>query len=341
MPQPDATKPAATKPAAVKPAVAGSAQPAAAPATTPRPPTNGSAPKPAPVATTPQTADVSAAEPGDASTHEKPSFWSRIAEGLGIEKKTEEAPVAAADSTPVTTPVATATAPTAPAKAGPAPTTTPSPKAFPVTGKPAPGPAVPAGAPANPGPQFRQAQTGPQNRTPANAPVQPVPAPGQVRQPAPGVRGGATAVVPAVGAGAATESLAAGATPRPVTRRTRKARLRLSRLDPWSVMKTSFLFSIAAGIMLVVAVYGIWLVLSASGLFGSLNDIVGTLTSNPGDTTPFRIEDYVNTQRVMGVAALVACIDVLIFTALATLGSFLYNLAATMLGGLEITLAED
>jgi hypothetical protein len=130
--------------------------------------------------------------------------------------------------------------------------------------------------------------------------------------------------------------------PKPGTaRRTRKARLRLSRLDPWSVMKTSFLFSIAAGIMLVVAVLAVWTVLSTSGLFESINTIVQSVVSTPGDTTPFRIEEYVDRQRVLGVAALIACIDVVIFTALATLGSFLYNLAATMLGGLEITLAED
>jgi hypothetical protein len=126
-----------------------------------------------------------------------------------------------------------------------------------------------------------------------------------------------------------------------VARRTRKARLRLSRFDPWSVMKTSFLFSIAAGIMLVAAVYSIWTVLSTSQLFESLNDIVRSVVSTPGDTTPFRIQEYINTQKVMGVTALIACVDVVIFTALATLGSFLYNLAATMLGGLEITLAED
>ncbi len=48
-------------------------------------------------------------------------------------------------------------------------------------------------------------------------------------------------------------------------RRTRKARLRLSRIDPWSVMKTAFLFSIAAGIVLVVAVYVIWTVIGSSG----------------------------------------------------------------------------
>ena len=121
----------------------------------------------------------------------------------------------------------------------------------------------------------------------------------------------------------------------------RRARLRLTRVDPWSVMKTSFLFSIAAGIMLVAAVYSIWTVLSTSQLFDSINDIVRSVVSTPGDTTPFRIQEYINTQKVMGVTALIACVDVVIFTALATLGSFLYNLAATMLGGLEITLAED
>jgi Transmembrane domain of unknown function (DUF3566) len=124
-------------------------------------------------------------------------------------------------------------------------------------------------------------------------------------------------------------------------RRTRKARLRLSRLDPWSVMKTSFLFSIAAGVMLVVAVYVVWTVIGSSGLFDSVNEMVKSVVSTPGDTTPFLVQDYINTQKVMGVAALLACVDVVIFTALATLGSFLYNLAATMLGGLEITLAED
>ena len=150
----------------------------------------------------------------------------------------------------------------------------------------------------------------------------------------------ATAAVAAAKSGA--EMLSTNAKPKPgMARRTRKARLRLSRLDPWSVMKTSFMFSIAAGIMLVVAVYTVWTVLDSSGLFDSINDIVKSVVSTPGDTTPFRIQDYVNTQKVMGIAALIACVDVVIFTALATLGSFLYNLAATMLGGLEITLAED
>ena len=38
---------------------------------------------------------------------------------------------------------------------------------------------------------------------------------------------------------------------------------------------------------------------------------------------------------------IVAVVDVILITAIATLGAFLYNLAAALLGGLEVTLAED
>jgi Transmembrane domain of unknown function (DUF3566) len=187
--------------------------------------------------------------------------------------------------------------------------------------------------------------TGPQARMPGPPTHPGAPGPFPVPAPVQALKDAATQTNPAIVAvppDAETPELHHPAKPKVgVARRTRKARLRLSRLDPWSVMKTSFLFSIAAGIMLVVAVYSIWAVLSTSHLFDSINEIVRSVVSTPGDTTPFRIQEYINTQKVMGVTALIACVDVVIFTALATLGSFLYNLAATMLGGLEITLAED
>lgn len=124
-------------------------------------------------------------------------------------------------------------------------------------------------------------------------------------------------------------------------RRTRRARLRISRVDPWSVMKTSFLFSIAFGIMTWVAVYVIWWVIGLSGLLDVLNQLMTNLLASPSDQTQVRIEDYVNTNKVMGVTALIAVINVVILTALATIFAFLYNLSANILGGLELTLAED
>jgi hypothetical protein len=124
-------------------------------------------------------------------------------------------------------------------------------------------------------------------------------------------------------------------------RRTRRARLRISRIDPWSVMKTSLLFGIAGGIIFVVAIYVLMSVVEATGLFTAINQMVKDILASPTDTTTFDITAYINTKRATGLAALIGAIDVVIFTALATVFSFLYNLSATMLGGLEITLAED
>ena len=128
--------------------------------------------------------------------------------------------------------------------------------------------------------------------------------------------------------------------PRVGSRRTRKARLRLARIDPWSVMKTTFLFSIAFGVMLIVIVSVLWSVIAASGALEALNQFLTTLV---GDQTggEFRIETYVSGSRVLGFAAVLAAIDVVIITAVSTLFAFLYNLAATIMGGLEVTLAED
>ena len=45
--------------------------------------------------------------------------------------------------------------------------------------------------------------------------------------------------------------------------------------------------------------------------------------------------------RVMGFTMIIAVIDVVLMTVIATLGAFLYNLAAALLGGIEVILAED
>jgi Transmembrane domain of unknown function (DUF3566) len=118
--------------------------------------------------------------------------------------------------------------------------------------------------------------------------------------------------------------------------RTRRARLRLVRVDPWSVMKTAFLLSIAFGIMCVVAVFIIWSVLTAANVFGSINESMASLLNDN-----FAIEDYIGMDRVLSFTMLVAVLNVVLLTAIATLGAFLYNLAASLLGGLEVTLAED
>jgi hypothetical protein len=137
----------------------------------------------------------------------------------------------------------------------------------------------------------------------------------------------------------APQSTAAPTPRKSSSRRTRRAQLRLVQVDAWSVMKTSFLLSIALGIVLVVAVAIIWSVLGAAGVWDSINSIVQQAVGGEGE--PFDIKEYLATSRILGFTMIVAVLDVILITAIATLGAFLYNLSAALLGGIEVTLAED
>jgi hypothetical protein len=141
-------------------------------------------------------------------------------------------------------------------------------------------------------------------------------------------------------ANANPESRAAAKKATPSGRPPRRARLRLTRIDPWSVMKTAFLLSIAFGVVTVVSVLMVWSVLGAAGVWDSINQTVADIVGGQ-DSANFDVENYVGTSRVLGFTMLVAVIDVVLLTAIATLGAFLYNMAAALLGGVEVTLAED
>ncbi|WP_354641582.1 DUF3566 domain-containing protein [Kitasatospora camelliae] len=124
------------------------------------------------------------------------------------------------------------------------------------------------------------------------------------------------------------------------TGRVRKARLRITKADPWSVMKVSFLLSLAVGVVIIVSSAVLWMLLSALGVFDSLGGTLKDVTSadNGGGAN---LMDYIGFGRVMMFTTLIAVVDVVLMTALATLSAFIYNTAAGFTGGIELTLAEE
>ncbi|MFE3581927.1 DUF3566 domain-containing protein [Streptomyces vinaceus] len=124
------------------------------------------------------------------------------------------------------------------------------------------------------------------------------------------------------------------------TPRTRKARLRVAKADPWSVMKVSFLLSIALGVCTIVAAAVLWMVMDAMGVFSTVGGTISEATgSNEGNG--FDLQSFLSLPRVLIFTSVIAVIDVVLATALATLGAFIYNLSAGFVGGVELTLAED
>ncbi len=122
--------------------------------------------------------------------------------------------------------------------------------------------------------------------------------------------------------------------------RAKRAKLVVKRIDPWSVMKFTLLFSLCLLIVFVVAVAALDFALRALGVIDSVNKFLLEFTGSGGNTPPggFQLAD--EPVAVIGIAAIIGLINVVLITAISTLGAFLYNLCADIVGGIEVTLAE-
>lgn len=140
------------------------------------------------------------------------------------------------------------------------------------------------------------------------------------------------------GAGAArTEMPRPAGTPTPSVG-ARAVRLAVARVDPWSVMKLSFLLSVAIGIMIVVAAAVVWQTLDNLAVFTSVNETIATIADDPEF---FNVLEYAAFPRVLSLATMIAVVDVVLLTALSTIGAFLYNIVAALVGGMTVTLTDD
>jgi hypothetical protein len=116
----------------------------------------------------------------------------------------------------------------------------------------------------------------------------------------------------------------------------RRANLQVKRFDPWSVLKLSLVLGVALFFVWLVAVGALYAVLDGMGVWDKVNGIsTDLLQGNEGSSQPL-----ISAGRVFGIAAIVGAVNIVLFSALATVGAFVYNVSADLVGGLEVTLAE-
>lgn len=186
---------------------------------------------------------------------------------------------------------------------------------------------------------------------PAPAPTGPAPAPAPAAPAPAGPPAGSSVPVtpPAPAAAQAPRPVSPAPAPEkppvvvgaPLKAGKRRARLVVRRIDPWSVLKFSLLFSLCLLVVFVVAVGALYFALDSLGVFDSVNKALVDLTSTgEGEGATGGVQVVFSATTVLTGAAVVGAINVVIITAICTLGAFLYNLCSDVVGGIEVTLAE-
>ena len=117
----------------------------------------------------------------------------------------------------------------------------------------------------------------------------------------------------------------------------RRAKLRLSKVNPITVTRLSFAFSLCVFVVLLVAVAVLWFVLNSIGVFDSVSKAADTLTNSSASD----VRGWLSFGRAMEISLLIGAINVILMTALTTLAALLYNLCAEMIGGIELTLSDQ
>ncbi|MBE7163388.1 MAG: DUF3566 domain-containing protein, partial [Williamsia herbipolensis] len=84
------------------------------------------------------------------------------------------------------------------------------------------------------------------------------------------------------------------------------------------------------------AVGVLYAVLDGMGVWAQLNGTYQDLTSDSGGGGG----QLITAGGVFGVAAIVGVVNTILFTALASVSAFIYNISADVAGGIEVTLSE-
>jgi hypothetical protein len=120
----------------------------------------------------------------------------------------------------------------------------------------------------------------------------------------------------------------------------RRARLIVSKVDTWSVLKMSFLLSVALGIVTVVASIVLWMVLDVTGIFDKINGLLGEIGGSESGGA-LDLKKIASLGQVASFATIIAVVNVVLLTALSMLTAVLYNISATLVGGVGVTLTDD
>ena len=117
----------------------------------------------------------------------------------------------------------------------------------------------------------------------------------------------------------------------------RRVDLAIARVDAWTVMKVSFLLSVALGIAMVIGTAVLWFMVDGMHVFSTIEEFLKTIGAQKFPS----LLDYLRLPKVLSYATIVAVSNVVLLTATATLGAMLYNVIASLVGGIKVSLMDE
>ncbi|BDS48430.1 MULTISPECIES: DUF3566 domain-containing protein [Rhodoluna] len=123
----------------------------------------------------------------------------------------------------------------------------------------------------------------------------------------------------------------------------KQVKLKLVQIGFWSAVKAGLLVTIATGIAMIVGFFLIWLVVSSTGLFGSLSTLINGIIGGGSGTTEagVNVAEQLSLPRVMSFAITTALFNIVIGTLLTGISAAIYNVIARLTGGISVGFTND
>ncbi len=110
----------------------------------------------------------------------------------------------------------------------------------------------------------------------------------------------------------------------------------IRRVDPWTVLKVSFIVYLVAAFAFMLASVMFWEVVERSGIPQQITEFLVQITLLEEGEAPFS-----NTEQFIRLSAILSVTWAVLACGLTTMAAVMYNLVADVVGGVEVVLLEE
>ena len=112
----------------------------------------------------------------------------------------------------------------------------------------------------------------------------------------------------------------------------RQVKLNLVQIEFWSAIKVGFVIQLSLAVANIVGFFILWLVVSKTGLFSSLNGVLNAVVGGSGSD----VQSQLSLPRVMSFSVALSAFNIVIGTILAGVIALIFNVIAKIVGGVGV-----